>query len=118
MTERRQRMEKMNYDEAKNPNMVNKKVQRKQPKVRSNDFTCKHCDLKFAKVTLLTSHMKICHTKVENTELGNAFTFNSPFLNVKHFFCHCSICDKHISYKSDLKKRLKNSACNVNVISL
>jgi hypothetical protein len=40
---------KMSNDEEKS-NMVGKKVKRKQPKVRRNDFACKHCDLKFGKV--------------------------------------------------------------------
>ena len=34
-------------DGAKNSNMLDIKVKRKQPKVRSNDFACKQCELKF-----------------------------------------------------------------------
>ena len=44
----------------------------------------------FGKITVLTSHIKICHTKWVDIESGNAV--NYPLLTVKHFFCHCSIC--------------------------
>ena len=59
---------------------------------KDKSFPCKHCAKKFKNVIQLTTHMKTCHTKVDQPESGNAITINSPFIQTKHFFCHCSLC--------------------------
>ena len=68
------------------------KVKKKQPKPKNSSFQCRFCDQKFGKIVQLTSHVKVCHTKNDETGNGNALTVNSPALTVKHFFCHCVIC--------------------------
>ena len=78
--------------EVLGPNKSNQDEKLVKKKIRGNDFACKHCSQKFNKVTQLTSHLKSCHTKVDDIETGNAITVNSPLVTVKHFFCHCSIC--------------------------
>ena len=45
-------------------------------------FSCKHCEDKFSKITQLTNHMKVCHTKDNMQNSGNALTVNSPFEGV------------------------------------
>ena len=63
-----------------------------QVKPKEKSVLCKHCAKKFKNVIQLTNHMKTCHTKVDQPEGGNAITINSPFVQTKHFFCHCSLC--------------------------
>ena len=52
--------------------------------------------------------MKACLTKVDDAEFGNAITVSSPFVTVKHFFCHCSICGTGYDDYSQLSSHEKD----------
>ena len=92
------------------------KPRKMQQRPKPLGFACKYCEKKFSTVTQLTSHMKACHTKVDDGEMGNALTVNSPLLTVKHFFCHCSICGNGYDDYSKLslhESEVHNYACEV-----
>ena len=67
--------------------------------------------------------MKTCHTKLDDKESGNAITVNSSFTTVKHFFCHCSICDDGYDDYSQLssherdKHTFKCTQCDYNCMA-
>ena len=84
------------------------KLKKSNPKNKNTGFVCKHCNSKFARTTQLTNHMKACHTKVDDAEFGNAITVSSPFVTVKHFFCHCSICGTGYDDYSQLSSHEKD----------
>ena len=96
-----------------NPDVA--KAEKKRSKNKSTGFTCKHCENKFETLLLLSSHMKTCHTKNDVPDVGNGITFNSPCLQVKHFFCTCALCGEGYDDYSQLSKHESeqhNFKCN------
>jgi hypothetical protein len=84
--------QKQKDDKCTNKSNLENQIKKKPAKTKSNEFSCKQCDQKFGKITQLTVHMKKCHTGVEDIQIGNALTVNTPLGTGIHFFCHCSIC--------------------------
>ena len=91
--------ENIKAEPPRKSNVDDKKMKRK---AKNTDFSCKYCSQNFSKITLSTSHLKLCNTKTEEIQGGNAITINSPLVTVKHFFCHCSICGSGYDAYTDL----------------